>query len=287
MRYDEGYGRHGGWEMRMPDGGRGWDRGYPDAARGGDPADRPWVGGYREGYQGGSGGYALGTSGPLYEEYGASGDPPRHERGYRRPRGQEGRGRHGGNYFVRARASEYGGDYGGRGGGDRFAYEDPAGDTGFGASNPRPGFGRLGHLGGGYGGDFRGGQGGAQGRGYGGDFREGQGGGQGRGQVGSYGGDFREGHGGGQGRGQGGGYGADPGRQGGAYGGDYDRGMRGGGGGYDLPFRNQGRPEDYHPRYSPVGGMYAPLGGAYMAYRAGRVPRPLQDTWTSEWTRWF
>jgi hypothetical protein len=246
--------------MRMPDGGRGWDRGYPDAARGGDPADRPWVGGYREGYQGGSGGYALGTSGPLYEQYGASGGgPPAHERGYRRPRGQEGRGRHGGAYFVRARASGYGGDYGGGGNGDRFAYQDPAGDTGFGASNPRPGFGQLGHLGGGYGGDFRGGQGG--------DFRGGQGGGQR------------------------GGYGADYGRQAGArrgaYGGDYEGGMRGGGGGYDLPFRNEGRPEDYHPRYSPVGGMYAPLGGAYMAYRAGRVPRPLQDTWTSEWTRWF
>jgi hypothetical protein len=61
--------------------------------------------------------------------------------------------------------------------------------------------------------------------------------------------------------------------------------MRGGGGGYDLPFRNEGRPEDYHARYSPVGGTYAPMGGSYVA---GRMPRPLADPrWTSEWTRWF
>lgn len=215
MRYDEGFGRRGGWETRMPDGGRGWEGGYPDPRHGGGPAERPWVGGYREGFQGGSGGYALGTSGPLYARDEAFGDRPEHERGYRRPRGQEGHRRHGGGYFVRARAGGYGGDYGARGG----------------LGPPRQSSG--------------------QGRGYGGDFR---------------------------------------GRQGGAarggYGGDYDRGMRGGGG-YDLPFRNEGRPEDYHPRYSPIGGTYAPMGGSYGAYPAGQVPRPLQDTWTSEWTRWF
>ena len=150
MRYDDGYGRHGGWETRMPDGGRGFDRGYPDPPRGGgDAGERPWVGGYREGYQGGSGGYALGTSGPLYESYGGA---PEREHGHRRPRGQQGGGRQG-TYFVRARANGgYGGDYGARGSaGDRWAYEDEAGGTGFGASNARPGFGELGHLqGGGY-----------------------------------------------------------------------------------------------------------------------------------------
>jgi hypothetical protein len=204
MRYDGGYGRHGGWEQRMPDGGRGWDGGYPDARRG-EPVERPWVGGYREGYQGGSGGYALRTSGPLYAPD-AYGDEPR-ERGYRRPRGQQGRGGEGGGYFVRARAS-YGGDYG----------------------NPGGGFGGSGR----YGADFGG-----------------------------------------------------SGRMRGGYGRDYDGGMRGGRGGYDLPFRNEGRPEDYHPRYSPIGGTYAPMGGSRAVYRAGEVPRPLHDTWTSHWTRWF
>ena len=271
MRYDDGYGRHGGWEMRMPDGGRGFDRGYPDPRRGADPADRPWVGGYREGFQGGSGGYALRTSGPLYERYDAFGDrQPDHERGYRRPRGQQGRGRQGGGYFVRARAG-YGGDFGGRGGGDRFAYEDSAGDTDFGPSGARPGFGQLGHMGGGqgggggrYGADFGGG---AAGGGYGRDFARGAGGGYGR--------DFGGGS-------AGGGYSRDFARP--AGGGGYDRGMRGAGGD-DLPFRNEGRPEDYHPRYSPVGGTYAPMGGSYAA---GPLPRPLQDhRWTSEWTRWF
>lgn len=257
MRYDEGYGRHGGWEQRMPDGGRGWDRGYPDPRRGGgDAGERPWVGGYREGYQGGSGGYALGTSGPLYERYDASDAERNRERGYRRPRGQQGRPR-GNGYFVRARAGEYGAEFGG---GDRFAYEDAAGDTGFGASSARPGFGRLGHLGGPYGADYAG-----QNRGGGYGDNPGR---QMAARRGGYGRDFG-------------------GRPGGGYGRDYDRGMRGGGTDEHQPFRNEGRPEDYHPRYSPVGGTYAPLGGAYSAYRAGQVPRPLQDTWTSEWTRWF
>jgi hypothetical protein len=171
----------------------------------------------------------------------------------------------GGGYFVRARAG-YGGDFGGRGGGDRFAYEDAEGGTEFGASDARPGFGELGHMGGGrYGADFGGGA--ARG-GYGRDFARGTGGGgYDRGMRG----------------GGGSGYGRDFGR--GTAGGGYDRGMRGGGGGYDLPFRNEGRPEDYHPRYSPVGGTYAPMGGSYAA---GNLPRPLADArWTSEWTRWF
>ncbi len=65
----------------------------------------------------------------------------------------------------------------------------------------------------------------------------------------------------------------------------YDQELRGGGRGYAREFQNEGRPEDYPPRYSPVGGTYAPLGGSYLA---GRLPRPLQDArWTSERTRWF
>jgi hypothetical protein len=40
-----------------------------------------------------------------------------------------------------------------------------------------------------------------------------------------------------------------------------------------------------HPRYSPVGGTYAAMGGSY-AYH--RPPRPLrEDSWFSDWTRWF
>ena len=40
-----------------------------------------------------------------------------------------------------------------------------------------------------------------------------------------------------------------------------------------------------HPHYSPVGGAYGAMGGEY-AYH--RPPRPLRDdTWFSDWTRWF
>ncbi len=43
--------------------------------------------------------------------------------------------------------------------------------------------------------------------------------------------------------------------------------------------------ERNHPRYSPVGGTYGAMGGEY-AYH--RPPRPLRDdTWFSDWTRWF
>ncbi|HYW13431.1 MAG TPA: hypothetical protein VE871_15835, partial [Longimicrobium sp.] len=181
MGYDQGYGRHGGWEMRMPNGGRGWDGGYPDPQRdGGAPVDRPWVGGYREGFQGGSGGYALRTTGPLYERYGASAEgSPDHERGVRRPRGSQGRGQQGRGYFVRARAG-YGSDFGARDEGDRFAYGDAQGGTDFGAGGARPGFGQLGHLDGGgnagggrYGADY----GASRGGGYGLDLARGRAGG--------------------------------------------------------------------------------------------------------------
>lgn len=53
--------------------------------------------------------------------------------------------------------------------------------------------------------------------------------------------------------------------------------------GYDARFRAFDR--DTHPRYSPVGGMHAAMGGEY---RYRQPPRPLRDdTWFSEWTRWF
>lgn len=54
-------------------------------------------------------------------------------------------------------------------------------------------------------------------------------------------------------------------------------------GGYDRAYRDFDRQS--HPRYSPVGGTYAAMGGRY-AYN--RPPRPLrEDTWFSDWTRWF
>lgn len=43
----------------------GWERGRGDAPGGGHGSSRPWVGGYRPGYQGGSGGIAMDTLGPL------------------------------------------------------------------------------------------------------------------------------------------------------------------------------------------------------------------------------
>lgn len=56
------------------------------------------------------------------------------------------------------------------------------------------------------------------------------------------------------------------------YGSRYDRD-------YDV------RPEEYHPRFSPVGGMDAGMGGEYL--KRGE-PRPLRESRpTSEWTRWF
>lgn len=213
MRYDEGYGRHGGWEMRMEDGGHGYDRGYRDPRRGrGGPLERPWVGGYEPGYQGGSEGISVRTTGPLYDDTrGYARDF--HERGYRRPRGAppEGRG-----VRMRGSARDLDPSFGRGEHGDAFAYQDERGGTGFG----------------------------------------------GRGGTGGYGRDFA-----------------------GGYGRDYGGGMRGGRRGYAREFQNEGRPEDYHPRYSPVGGTYAPMGGSYLA---GPPPRPLRDArWTSERTRWF
>lgn len=212
MRYDEGYGRHGGWEMRMEHGDHGYDRGYRDPRQGrGGPAERPWVGGYEPGYQGGSEGISVRTTGPLYNDD-RSYARDFHERGYRRPGGvRPDRGAP-----MRASARDLDPSFGRGEHGDAFAYGDERGGTGFGGSGGGAGMNRE------YGRDFRGG-----------------------------------------------------------YGREYDRGVRG----YAREFQNEGRPEDYRPRYSPVGGTYAPLGGLYPA---GRLPRPLQDArWTSERTRWF
>ena len=52
---------------------------------------------------------------------------------------------------------------------------------------------------------------------------------------------------------------------------------------YDAAFERFDR--EHHPRFSPVGGMYGPMGGEY-THR--RPPRELRDdTWFSDWTRWF
>ena len=219
MRYDQGYGRHGGWEMRMEHGDHGYDRGYRDPRQGrGGPAERPWVGGYEPGYQGGSEGISVRTTGPLYPDRGYGRDFGGHERGYRRPRGAQPPGNR-----TRVSGRDLDPSFGRGEHGDAFAYDDERAGTDFGGWGGRQG-------GGGYGRDFGGG----------------------------YGRDFRDG-----------------------YGREYGRGMRG----YAREFQNEGRPEDYRPRYSPVGGTYAPLGGSYLA---GRLPRPLQDArWTSERTRWF
>jgi hypothetical protein len=51
---------------------------------------------------------------------------------------------------------------------------------------------------------------------------------------------------------------------------------------YDEAYRRFD--ERTHPRYSPVGGMYGPMGGSYVR----RAPGPLRDPRRfSEWTRWF
>lgn len=68
MRYDRGFGpggSHGGdWTQSYQGGDRGYDRGYHLRDRS-DAAVRPWVGSYRGDFQGGSGGYAVNTSGYL------------------------------------------------------------------------------------------------------------------------------------------------------------------------------------------------------------------------------
>jgi hypothetical protein len=73
------------------------------------------------------------------------------------------------------------------------------------------------------------------------------------------------------------------------YGGDYwwlgerELRRRGFASRYDSRYRDG--PGAYRPRFSPVGGMYGPVGG--MSAR-GRPPRPLAEpTRFSEWTRWF
>ncbi|HEX8393531.1 MAG TPA: hypothetical protein VF665_14400 [Longimicrobium sp.] len=88
MPYDRGYGPHDGWEYRMRGGTHGYDGGY--RAGGEWDGERPWVGGYRQDYQGGSGGYSVNT-GPRSLDPGPLHDREHHERGFRRPRGQAGR----------------------------------------------------------------------------------------------------------------------------------------------------------------------------------------------------
>ena len=56
---------------------------------------------------------------------------------------------------------------------------------------------------------------------------------------------------------------------------------------FDRPYDRAYREFDarHHPHFSPIGGTYPAMGGAYQ-YR--RPPRPLRDEmWFSDWTRWF
>ena len=65
--------------------------------------------------------------------------------------------------------------------------------------------------------------------------------------------------------------------------GEHELRRRGQLGGYDAGY--QRFDERTHPRFSPVGGMYPPVGGGYYSRHA---PRPLRENmWFSDWTRWF
>ncbi|HEX7240368.1 MAG TPA: hypothetical protein VF263_08895 [Longimicrobiaceae bacterium] len=120
--------------------GRGYDRGYRrldtfGSGRGG----RPWVGGYHEGYQGGSEGIAMNTT-PTGYDRGYRGGPGQggYDRGYRG--GQEGRGRQ-----AAGRAPIDRGDQGYMGGGGEYdpryvrrrpeAYDHGYRGRGYGASD--------------------------------------------------------------------------------------------------------------------------------------------------------
>jgi hypothetical protein len=52
---------------------------------------------------------------------------------------------------------------------------------------------------------------------------------------------------------------------------------------YDEEYRRFS--EDHHPLFTPVAGMYPPIGGNFVRER---LPRPLREpTRFSDWTRWF
>ena len=98
-RYRAGYDQDFGlrdFDNRRPRrdvGSHGYDRGYRSGG-GGRPFDRPWVGGYRDGFQGGSGGIGVGTSGHAmqsnwdWEHNGHDYDPTYRDReSYRRSHG--------------------------------------------------------------------------------------------------------------------------------------------------------------------------------------------------------
>ena len=179
MRYDQGYGRHGGWEMRMEHGDHGYDRGYRDPRQGrGGPTERPWVGGYEPGYQGGSEGISVRTTGPLYGGRGYGRDFAGHERGYRRPRGAQPVDNRS-TVRMRGSARDLDDSFGRGEHGDGFAYDGGRGGTGPGGyGGPQGGGMRRG--GGGYGRGFGGGYGRDFGGGYDRGMRGGRGGGYAR-----------------------------------------------------------------------------------------------------------
>jgi hypothetical protein len=189
-------------DLRLGDEAHGYDRGWRrrSAWARRAPYERPWVGGYREGFQGGSEGYEVNTTGYLEPDrtiLGRGGQSWRDlDTGYAPP----GRRRPGGmREGFRGREARYDHELGPRGerGGRVRAWYDHE-----------------------YAGEWRGGYG----RGY-----------------------------------------------------DHEHGRD--------EFRNPGRPEDYHPRFSPIGGTYAPTGGWYAVHP---LPRPLiNNEVPSRWSRWF
>lgn len=95
-RYRAGYERDYGlrdFDNRRPMldvGSRGYDRGYRRPGMDREGYDRPWVGGYTEGYQGGSGGIGVDTSGGAMQ---TQWEQERHRRDYDRAFRTRGYGR--------------------------------------------------------------------------------------------------------------------------------------------------------------------------------------------------
>lgn len=122
MRYDRGFGPGGGpggdWTRSYQGGGRGYDRGYHLRDRS-DAAVRPWVGSYRGEFQGGSGGYAVNTTGNLDPSRTIAGRTGRsqYDENFARDRERNGFGRRPGGASMQGRGGmgggmPYGSDYG-------------------------------------------------------------------------------------------------------------------------------------------------------------------------------
>jgi hypothetical protein len=121
--YDLDFGRRDfdSRRARMDVGSHGYDRGYRRGGFGGGAYERPWVGGYRDGYQGGSGGIGVDTSGRAMEiQWEQERNRRDYDRDFRTRRyGQDyrGGGYGGGEYSGQERGGRY--VRGARGGYDR------------------------------------------------------------------------------------------------------------------------------------------------------------------------